>query len=225
MEAHLLSDTSHSMRLRPEQKREIDQAKRMRAEATALRTRVSQGSYATPELQQFWALANSAGVTLFVSNPELAVRAGLGDNFFTTVYRDRRHPKLTNFLRALTAIIEVADERLYDIDRIHDTSVHSSLSLDTIKLRLEQDYVELLALSQSLRRIALAEIEKLDDERPNDPALITANEKQRELLTLFANGFERISAALSKLSDDPHEPVLLGKASEIVGKVGNQVTA
>jgi hypothetical protein len=58
---------------------------------------------------------------------------------------------------------------------------------------------------------------------PNDSHRIAENKKQRELMALFADGFERIARQLSILSSDPHEPVLLGKAGEVVAEVGKQI--
>jgi len=91
---------------------DIDDVRQLQEAAIDLRLRVSHGSCGEDELNRFWALVGNAGIVLLVSNPELSVRAGLGENFFASVVRDHRQPKLANFLRALGAIIEVADERL-----------------------------------------------------------------------------------------------------------------
>lgn len=168
-------------RLHPTQLHLIAKVKKLRSEASELRTQVSAGSYGDAERERFYKLANSASMILNISNPELAQRADLGDAFFSTLIRDRRYPKLENFLRALTAMIEVADERLYDIDR--DPTASSALPVSAkITQRIRQDREELLVLSQSLAEMALDEIVRLDAERPNDPDRIKDYERQRELL-------------------------------------------
>lgn len=112
---------------------------------------MSSGSYGDRELKIFWKLAESAGLDLSISNPELGIRAGLGEKYFSSVVRDRRRPKLENFLRALTAIIEVADERLMDIDKTHTLSTVGLPDRRSItSLRIEQRYTELLLLATSL---------------------------------------------------------------------------
>lgn len=110
------SEISPVARLLSEQADEIAEVRRLRSAAVDLRTRVSQGRYGDEELRDFWGLINSAGMTMWVSNPELGKRAGLGENYFASVVRDRRRPKLANFLKATTAIVEVADELLRDVD-------------------------------------------------------------------------------------------------------------
>src|SRR5688572_20257778 len=97
-ERKVVPDVSPSLRLRPEQQAEIAAVRQLRNAAVNLRTRVSQGSYGDNELGEFWKLAEEAGTTMLASNSELGQRAGLGDGFFTSVSRDRRRPKLTNFL-------------------------------------------------------------------------------------------------------------------------------
>jgi hypothetical protein len=71
--------------------------------------------------------------------------------------------------------------------------------------------------------MALAEIERLDAERPNHPERIAGYEKQRELLQLFANGFSRIARALSVLEADIAKPPAVGKAAHVVERVGNGI--
>ncbi len=64
-------------------------------------------------------------------------------------------------------MIEIADERLYDIDR--DPNASSVLPVSAkITQRIRQDRGDLLVLSQSLAQMALDEIERLNAERPND---------------------------------------------------------
>jgi hypothetical protein len=215
---------SYAARLSADQKVQISEVRRLRRAAADLRSRVSQGSYGDEELALFWKLVGSADLVLRASNPELGARAGLGDNFFSSVARDRRRPKLTNFLKALTAIIEVADERLFDIDNVHRaSSVGASPDHTLSNVRIEEDLAELLLLASSLARVARTELEKLDSERPNDPVTVAENKKQRELLLLFADGFEQIAVALAALERSPSEPLLLGKASDVVNSVGGQI--
>jgi hypothetical protein len=131
---------------------------------------------------------------------------------------------LTNFLKALTAIIEVADERLFDIDGAQRVSSGGSPPDHMVSnLRIKQDHAELLLLASSLGRMARREIENLDSERPNDPITIAKNGKQREPLLTFASGFERIAVALAALESNPNESFLLGRASAVVNSVGNQI--
>lgn len=44
-------------------------------------------------------------------------------SFFSSVVRDRRSPKLTNMLKALAAVVAVANERLADVDDEHARSI------------------------------------------------------------------------------------------------------
>jgi hypothetical protein len=83
---------------------------------------------------------------------------------------------------------------------------------------------DLCSFARSLERMARSEIERIDGERPNDPEQADSNRRQRELLTILADGFARIAAALEAVAEDPHEPALLGKAREIVTDVGEQIT-
>jgi hypothetical protein len=79
----------------------------------------------------------------------------------------------------------------------------------------------LLLLARSLEKLALGEIERLSSERPNDPFTIKNNKKQRDLLSILANGFAKIAAALEEYSKQP-QPVLAGKAKEVVDEVAAQ---
>jgi hypothetical protein len=216
---------SHTVRFRTDQRAQVREARKLRQEASDLRSLVSEGTYGNDELTTFYRLTEKAGIVLEMSNPELAGRVGLGSSFFSSVSRDGRRPKLTNFLRALTAIIDVANERLFDIDNAKVAPSGSLPEKPAGNARIFEDHVELLALSTSLSQMAREEIEKLDTELPNHPETIAKNKKQRELLELFANGFEKIAHALGALAASPNEPVLLGKAGEVVTNVGDQVTA
>jgi hypothetical protein len=81
----------------------------------------------------------------------------------------------------------------------------------------------LLQLTRLYERLARDAIEELDGARPNEPESIERNARQRELLTMLADGFARIAAALEALASDPNQPVLLGKAAEIVQEVSEQL--
>ncbi|KJC43945.1 hypothetical protein UP09_16490 [Bradyrhizobium sp. LTSP885] len=188
-----------------------------------MRIRVSAGSYGDDERERFYKLANSASDVLNISNPELAQRAELGDAFFATLIRDRRYPKLENFLRALTAMIEVANERLFDVDR--NPAAPNTLQVSAkITQRIQQDRQDLLVLSKSLAQMALNEIDRLDAERPNDPDRVKDYEKQRELLKIFADGFARIADALAALEADRNHPVRLSKAVKAIESVGDGIS-
>ena len=199
----------------------IASIKKLRTEAITLRSEASGGSYGEDELRRFYTIIEAAEPTLVMSNVELGERVGLGSGYFGSVARAGRYPKLVNFLRALTSVIEVADERLVHVDALE---VRNSASPTAIGYsRIEQDHAELRALAHSLSLMAREEIEKLEADLPNDSHRIAENKKQRELMALFADGFERIARQLSILSSDPHEPVLLGKAGEVVAEVGKQI--
>jgi len=196
---------------------------RLRRAAADLRSKVSQGSYGDAELQSFWELTQSAGLILRISNPELGARAGLGDDFFMSVSRDQRRPKLANFLKALSAIIEVADERLAVIAGTVRSPNRDSRKGRGADSRIEQDRDELSVLASTLSKLALDEIKKLEDELPNDPSTIERNRKHRELLQIFADGFARIADALAALGTKQPEPGLVSKAIDVVKSVGTEV--
>jgi len=109
------------IRLSVDQLPEIRRTKNLRETAKALRSKVSNGYYGEQELQKFWEMTENAGLILQTSNPELAERSGLGAKYFSSVSKDRRNPKLANMLKALTGIVETADERLADVERQKNT--------------------------------------------------------------------------------------------------------
>lgn len=189
----------------------------LREQAISLRRDVSAGSYGLDELTRFYSLIEISESTLVMANSTLSERAGLGSGFFATVAQNGRSPKLQNFLRALTAIIEVSNERLGRVDA-------NAISDNVPTSRIGKDHVQLLSLSQSLCILAQQEIARLDAELPNDPSAIARNKKQRELMEIFADGFERITEALAALGKTPDEPVLLGQAGRVVSDVGEKVT-
>jgi hypothetical protein len=131
---------------------------------------------------------------------------------------------LANFLRALTAIVEIADDRLLNVDNVQRVS-GAQQSSDRSPGRIEKDWAELLVLASSLAQMAHTEIERLDAEQPNDPVTIENNRKQRALLVIFAEGFERIAAALKNFSGNQTEPRLLDKAKEVVTAVSKEIEA
>jgi hypothetical protein len=90
--------------------------------------------------------------------------------------------------------------------------------------RIETDYANLLLLAISLEKMARDEIAKLSNERPNDPYTIESNKKQSDLLSILADGFAKIAAALEEYSKDPR-PFFAGKAKEIRDWVGAQLKA
>lgn len=118
MERESLFDAdAFDFRIRPDQKEHIAAATEVRLRCIKLRERVAQGSYAEDDLSEFWKLASDAPFILRSSTAQLSEKAELGSSFLSSVVRDGRRPKLANMLKALTAIIETADDRLADVDR------------------------------------------------------------------------------------------------------------
>jgi hypothetical protein len=95
------------------------------------------------------------------------------------------------------------------------------------QLRIEQDCDQLLSVATLLGQMARKEISTLDRdaERRNDPDTIAANGKKRELLELFAQGFEQLAAALAAFAENRGEPVLLGRAEAATNEVGKKLSA
>jgi hypothetical protein len=212
-------------RLRPDQAKQIEIIRDFRDRAQALRTGASHGMYSDVEIEHFLRLCDTASISLYVSNHELAERAGLGDAYFSSISRDRRRPKLTNLLKALTVFVEVADERLFDVEQSTAATRIGGTTVPSILARLEQDHAELASLAFSLSKLAASEIEELDHELPNDPEVISRNRKQRELLVILADGFKKIATALDRVGDNSSEPMHLGKAANVVTRVATQVNA
>jgi hypothetical protein len=90
--------------------------------------------------------------------------------------------------------------------------------------RIETDFANLLSLAICLEKMALDEIARLSNERPNDPRTIESNKKQSELLSIFADGFAKLAAALEEYSKQP-QPFFAGKAKEVVDEVAAQFNA
>jgi hypothetical protein len=90
--------------------------------------------------------------------------------------------------------------------------------------RIETDYANLLLLAISLEKMARDEIARLSNERPNDLHTIESNKKQYDLLSILADGFAKLTAALEKYSTSP-QPFFAGKAKEVVDGVAAQFNA
>jgi hypothetical protein len=90
--------------------------------------------------------------------------------------------------------------------------------------RIETDYANLLSLAMSLEKMARDEIARLSNERPNDPYTIESNKKQSDLLSILADGFAKLAAALVEYSKRP-QPFFAGKAKEVVDEVAAQFNA
>ena len=90
--------------------------------------------------------------------------------------------------------------------------------------RIEADYANLLSLAMSLEKMARDEIARLSNERPNDPYTIESNKKQSDLLSILADGFAKLAAALVEYSKQP-QPFFAGKAKEVVDEVAAQFNA
>jgi hypothetical protein len=90
--------------------------------------------------------------------------------------------------------------------------------------RIETDYANLLSLAISLEKMARDEIARLSNERPNDPHTIESNKKQSDLLSILADGFAKLAAALVEYSKQP-QPFFAGKAKEVVDEVAAQFNA
>jgi hypothetical protein len=97
-----------------------------------------------------------------------------------------------------------------------------SAAATTGPIRIEIDYPSLLLQAISFEKMARDEIDRLSG--ANDPDTIESNRKQIDLLTILADGFAKIAAALEEYSKDP-QPLFAGKAKEIVDWVGAQVRA
>jgi hypothetical protein len=80
----------------------------------------------------------------------------------------------------------------------------------------------LLLLARSLEKLARDEIERLSGARPNDPRAIQENQRQRDLLSILADGFCRFAAALTEYAEG-RQPLLAGKAKKIADELGAQI--
>lgn len=209
------------LRLRADQSDQIARVREFRREAESLRTTISsRGRYGSEEANRFWALARNASFTLTISNPELAERAGLGSGFFTSVARDKRKPKLENFIRALATVIEVANERLQEVDadnsRLVDGSGFSSTS------NIVRDRAEILQLAVSLAQMAKDEIERIRLAPANHRETIERQKRELELLSIFADGFDQIAQALLQFDAIAQDENSLDRVQKVVAAVGKQ---
>lgn len=213
----------HLTRLRNDQTDQIARVTELRREAESIKAIVSRGYYGPNEAKRFWAIAKNASFILDIANPELAQRAGLGSGFFTTVVRDKRNPKLQNFLAALGVIVELSNDRLRDVDAATDFGKGlRSLISDPIS-SLSRDHVEISQLAVSLARMARDEIVRIVAEPANHPDTIARQKKEVELLEIFAEGFDRIANLLSQYSKHPHDGQLLANAENAVVVVEKQL--
>ena len=90
--------------------------------------------------------------------------------------------------------------------------------------RIQSDYTNLLFLAISLEKMARDEIARISNERPNDLYTIKSNKKQSDLLSILADGFAKLAAALVEYSRQP-QPFFAGKAKEVVDEVAAQFNA
>jgi len=65
----------------------------------------------------------------------------------------------------------------------------------------------------------------LDNKGRNDPTTIERNNEQIELLTILADGFAQIAAALKDVAENPDQSVLLGKPREIARAISERLQA
>jgi len=66
---------------------------------------------------------------------------------------------------------------------------------------------------------------RLDNKGRNDPTTIERNNEQIELLTILADGFAQIAAALNDVAENPDQSVLLGKPREIARAISERSQA
>ncbi len=154
-------------RFRADATKAVDAARKLRRDAKALRDEVSGGGYDQTDLAKFWSIIGSSARTLQISPRELSERAGLGPVYFQSVTKEHRSPKLHNFLRALSSVIETADERLSEIDGEKETSdvEWRSNPLHFDEPRLETLQRELRDLIRHIKASnSLSDIPELDDE-------------------------------------------------------------
>jgi hypothetical protein len=119
----------------------------------------------------------------------------------------------------------LVDRDAFSAEATVRSAVNNSGTGGSLPLRgtssIESDYSNLLALAISLEKMARDEIERISSEHPNDPLTIENNTKQRDLLSILAEGFSRLAAALREYSERP-QPLLAGKAKEIADEMGAQ---
>jgi hypothetical protein len=92
-----------------------------------------------------------------------------------------------------------------------------------VNIRKNSD--QLLAQAAFLAQLARSEIEKLDSTPKNDPSSIDEQNRQRELLLTFAEGFEQIADALAEYSTNRADRRLLRKATKTVDRIAAEAVA
>ncbi|WP_156332569.1 hypothetical protein [Rhodopseudomonas sp. AAP120] len=212
--------TGRSAILRPDQLDEVARVRELRREAESLRSKVSRGFYGPDEAERFWAIAKNASFVLRIGNPEIAARAGLGPGFFSTVVREKRNPKLRNFLAALTVMIDISNERLVQADNndIDWKKMEADDSLQDSPLARRRH--EIYNLSVSLANLARTEIAEISSTPANHPETRAHQIKQIELLQIFAEGFEQIAKSLSRQSPNADGSISIKDSQNTVSKVG-----
>jgi hypothetical protein len=125
----------------------------------------------------------------------------------------------------LTPSATLAGQGSFNADATVIRSQSNAGSTTQVSLsRIETDCAYLLALAISHEKLARDEIGRLSGQHPNDPHTIENNKKQRDVLSILADGFARLAAALMEYSEGP-QPLLLGKAKQITDEIGARLKA
>lgn len=126
-------------------------------------------------------------------------------------------------LRAASASLQVI-ESITATDKVDANVVRGPTAK---RLRIEQDCDQLLLLATSLGQMARTAIANLDNDSRsrNDPDTIGANQRQRDVLQIFAEGFEQLAGALAAFCQDRTKPLLLGKAAAVVDDIAKKFNA
>lgn len=177
------------------QREQLQACKALRLAAEALQGKASEGSYDDADHGHYLKILKDAPQVLQVTNQLLAERAGLGTAFFRTAVSDQRRPKLKNMLSALTAVIKIAAER----EGLQERIVRDRFFYPGATELQDQSLQSVAIMAWGLAHIAREEIAGLDAERPNEPLAVAKNQRLRELLVVFAEGFAKIHAVLNAL--------------------------
>jgi hypothetical protein len=89
---------------------------------------------------------------------------------------------------------------------------------------IQRDHASIMVMARAYERMARDGIKRLDNERPNQAEAIERNAREREMLSILAEGFAQIAAALEAFAKDPSQPVFLGRAQAAVNWVSEQLT-
>lgn len=151
--------------LHPINARAIDATRKLRDAAIDLKDRAASGGYENPDVAAFWKLVENAPSILFIRPDELSKRAGLGANYFASMVKEKRYPKLHNFLKAISAVIAVADNRLAEVEPssqlVRVGWIANPLATDTYRAEaLQNRLVDLVRELKSSN--ALSDIPELD---------------------------------------------------------------